>query len=579
MNRRRIAVPLEQILVVLMMALVGALSIGADGKPFPQQSTPDTPRTAQQLSPDGQASSRAIIDAGNLPGMRWPDFNDHRADLKAFYEAYGYALPWLEEMQPTPQALSMITLLQAADQKGLSADDYDGPRWAERLETLRPTSREPSESDAVRFDMALTVSAMRYISDLHVGRVNPVHLDFAVDVQSRKYDLPEFLIQNIVGAADLSKAVASVEPPYPGYARTIQALQTYMQLARPGNDAELPTTKTAIKPGDSYAATPQLAKFLRLVGDLPPNAPLPESDTLYEGALVDAVKRFQQRHGLSADGRLDARTLAELDIPLSRRVRQMQLTLERWRWLPSEYEHSPIVVNIPEFRLRGYDDHFRIGVTMNVVVGKAYKHKTPVFMSEMRYLIFRPYWDVTTSIAKAEIIPDIEHDSEYMSKQNLEIVDRRGNVVSSGPATSDMMQEVREGKLFIRQKPGPNNSLGLVKFLFPNEYSVYMHDTPATELFSQSRRDFSHGCIRLEKPAQLAAWVLRDNPGWTMEHIEAAMNGDKTVQVNLERPIPVLIVYGTVIVLEDGVVHFYDDIYGHDVALDKALAKGYPYPR
>lgn len=569
---------LPKSLVLLLLIISSALFVCAEN-PLQQRDAEAAKTTSQQLSAEGQALLRDALESGEMPGMRWPDFTDHRADAKAFYEAYDFALPWIEGMQPTPQALSMITLFQAADQKGLSAEDYDGSRWPERTRALRPSVREPSETDEVRFDVALTISAMRYISDLHVGRVNPVHLDFAVDVQSRKYDLPKFLMQNIVGAADLPKAVASVEPPYPGYARTIQALQTYMQLARPGNDAGLPTTKTAINPGDSYAAAPLLAKFLRLVGDLPPNAELPLSDTLYEGALVDAVKRFQQRHGLSADGRIDARTLAELNIPLSRRVRQMQLTLERWRWLPSEYAHSPIVVNIPEFRLRAYDDQFKIGVTMNVVAGKAYAHKTPVFMSELRYLIFRPYWDVPASIAKAEIVPDIEHDPGYMAKQDLEIVDRRGNVVSSGPAAPDMIQQVREEQLFIRQKPGPKNSLGLVKFLFPNEYGVYMHDTPATGLFSQSRRDFSHGCIRLEKPADLAAWVLRDNPGWTMEHIEDAMKGDKTVQVNLAHPIPVLIVYGTVIVSEDGIVHFYHDIYAYDGALDKALAKGYPYPR
>jgi len=196
----------------------------------------------------------------------------------------------------------------------------------------------------------------------------------------------------------------------------------------------------------------------------------------------------------------------------------------------------------------------------------------------MRYVIFRPYWEVPPSIASRELLPAIQRNPAYLTKENLEFVDSRQNPVASESISADTLEEIRRGKLFIRQRPGPKNSLGLVKFLFPNEFDVYMHDTPATELFAKSRRDFSHGCIRLERPADLAAWVLRDNPGWTSARIQAAMSGDKTEQVNLTHPIPVLILYATVIVSEDGVVHFYDDIYGHDATLEQALAHGYPYP-
>jgi murein L,D-transpeptidase YcbB/YkuD len=319
-------------------------------------------------------------------------------------------------------------------------------------------------------------------------------------------------------------------------------------------------------------------RLLHLVGDLPQSVNPPLDPPIYQGALVDAVKSFQRRLGRDATGHIDAQTVADLNVPLSRRVRQMQLTLERWRWLPPSYQSAPIVANIPEFRLRAYDKDFNIGVTMNVVVGKAYGHGTPVFSENMQYVVFRPYWEVPYSITKAEIVPHILRDAGYLARENLEVVDSKQNVVASGAVSSDEIEQLRAGKLFVRQKPGPKNSLGLVKFLFPNSYNVYMHDTPATELFSRSRRDFSHGCVRLEKPADLAAWVLRDNPGWTPERIRAAMNGAATQQVNLAHPIPVLIVYATVIVLEDGVVHFYDDIYNHDTELEKVLAAGYPYP-
>jgi murein L,D-transpeptidase YcbB/YkuD len=196
----------------------------------------------------------------------------------------------------------------------------------------------------------------------------------------------------------------------------------------------------------------------------------------------------------------------------------------------------------------------------------------------LAYVVFRPYWSVPFSIARSEFFPQITRDPDYLTKKGFEVVDSRQNVVTSGTVTPEIFTQLRAGKLFIRQLPGPKNSLGLVKFIFPNDYNVYMHDTPAQEFFSKSRRDFSHGCIRLQKPADLAAWVLRDNPGWNADRVKAAMTGGTTQQVNLAKPIPVLIVYGTVIVTEDGLVHFYDDIYGYDSQLEKALAKGYPYP-
>ena len=530
------------------------------------------------LSSEGQAWLRAAISSGSFPDLRWPDFSDHSQHLQKFYEFNGDSLWWVKGMEPTAQARQVIALLLQADQKGLSADDYDGPRWSGRLAKLKPAARQPVEADAVKFDLALTVCVMRYVSDLHIGKVNPQRLAFNFDEESRKYDLPEFLKDHIVGAADVAGVLAQVEPPYPGYRRTIQALQTYLQLARKDDGEQLPPVKKAILPGDAYPGVPRLTRLLRLTGDLPPGANVPPDRPVYDSALVDAVKNFQRRHGRDPNGRIDAQTLADLNVPLARRIRQMQLTLERWRWMPAAYQSAPIVANIPEFRLRAYDKDFNIGVSMNIVVGKAYGHHTPVFGDTMQYVVFRPYWQVTASITRGETIPHILRDPDYLAKNNFEVVDSRNTVVSTGAVTSQMLSQLRAGKLLIRQRPGPTNSLGLVKFVFPNNYNVYMHDTPATELFARTRRDFSHGCIRVEKPAELAEWVLRDNPGWTPDRIRAAMRGTVTQQVNLAHPIPVLIVYATVIVLEDGLVHFYDDIYGHDAALEQALAKGYPYP-
>jgi L,D-transpeptidase YcbB len=541
---------------------------------------PPTQNAQTALSSGGQAWLQTTIASGHSD-LRWPDFSDYSRHIKKFYDFNGNSLWWVKGLEPTPQAREVIAVLQQADQRGLAAADYDGVLWNDRLAKLKPAVRQPAEADAVKFDLALTVSLMRYISDLHIGKVNPKHFAFALDEEPRKYDLAGFLKDRVVGASDVATVLAEVEPPYPGYRNTLQALQTYMKLAAQDDGEQLPAPtppKKAIVPGDAYSGVPRLTRLLRRVGDLPADATVPADPPVYDGALVDAVKKFQSRHGRDTNGRIDAKTLADLNVPLSRRVQQMQWTLERWRWLPDSYQKAPIVANIPEFRLRAYDKDFNIGVTMKVVVGKSYGHNTPVFSETMKYVVFRPYWEVPPSIIRAELIPHLQKDPDYLAKKGFEVVDARQQVVAAGAVTGETLGQLRAGKLFVRQLPGPKNSLGLVKFLFPNSYNVYMHDTPAPELFAQSRRDFSHGCIRLERPADLAAWVLRNNPGWTPERIHAAMNATAPQQVNLTQPIPVLIVYATVIVLSDGIVHFYDDIYGHDASLQKVLAKGYPYP-
>ncbi len=569
-------------LVVLLLAAIALLWNPGNGSARrPRTHSESSAKSApppQQLGADGQASLRAIVLAGNLTDLRWPDFSDYQKHVQKFYESYGYSLPWVRGMEPTAEAQQVIALLSQAEQKGLSAEDYDAPRWRDRLAKLKPVATQPSEADAARFDLALTVCVMRYISDLHIGKVNPKHFDFGLDVEAKKYDLPEFLKDHVVDASDVPGVLAQVEPPYPGYLRTIQALHTYWELAKEYDGEPLPAIQKTIAPGDSYPGVPQLLRLLRLVGDLPADANLPADGTLYQGLLVDAVKNFQRRLGRASDGRITAQTLADLNVPLANRIRQMQLTLERWRWLPNSYQKTPIVANIPEFHLRAYDENFKIALQMNVVVGKAYGHDTPIFSDTLEYVVFRPYWSVPYSIAKAEFLPRIARDPDYLAKKGFEVVDSRQDVVTSGTVTPEVLEQLRAGKLFIRQTPGPKNSLGLVKFIFPNNYNIYFHDTPEQMLFSDSRRDFSHGCIRLERPADLAVWVLRNNPGWNIDRIRAAMNGESNQQVNLAHPIPVLIVYATVIVTEDGIVHFYDDIYGHDAALEKVLEKGYPYP-
>jgi murein L,D-transpeptidase YcbB/YkuD len=291
------------------------------------------------------------------------------------------------------------------------------------------------------------------------------------------------------------------------------------------------------------------------------------------------VKEFQIRHGLDPDGVLGRLTFEELNTPLSERVEEIKLTLERWRWLPHEFERPPVIVNIPEFRVHAIDENHEQALSMKVVVGKAYGHKTPVFATTMESVLFRPYWNVPYSIQRKEIVPDIRKNSDYLIKHNYQVVDERREVVSQGEVSAGLLDEIRQGTVYVRQRPGPKNALGLIKFEMPNRFDVYMHATPVTSLFSKSRRDFSHGCIRVEDPVALAVWALRDNPGWTAERVEEAMNGDRTFREKLAKPIPVLIVYGTAVVAQNGRVYFFRDIYRLDADLEKELARRRPYPR
>jgi murein L,D-transpeptidase YcbB/YkuD len=468
----------------------------------------------------------------------------------------------------------MIELFKNAWRRGLQPEDYDASRWDGRLQQLHDAG-----DNRARFDAALTVCAMRFISDLRIGRINPKHLGFDIEIEHKKYDLAQFLRDRVLPASDLSAVLSAVEPPFGGYRRTEAALVRYTELADKDDGEKLPSSAKPVDPGQTYSGVPRLARLLLLVGDLTPDAKPVDDSRLYDGALVEAVKRFQRRHGLDDDGRIGGETLKQLNVPLSDRVRQLQLALERWRWLPEAFSAPPIIVNIPDFQLRALDESNKVTLQMRVVVGKAMRTQTPVFSRDMTFVVMRPYWNVPPSILRGEIIPAIQRNRNYIANKRYEVTTPAGEVVTSGTISDDVLAQLKSGRLAVRQKPGPANALGLVKLMFPNEYNVYLHSTPAPELFSRTRRDFSHGCIRVEKPAQLAAWALRNNPGWTLARVEQSMDkGDDDVAVTLTKGIPVFIVYATALAYENGEVHFYDDIYGHDARLVAALAKGYPYP-
>src|SRR3954451_16003997 len=434
------------------------------------------------VSAGQQVDIRTLISSGNLEEMRWPNFSDYRNSIQEFYEPTGFTPAWVQASQPLPQALSLIELFRNAWRKGLDQEDYDASRWEQRIGALQ---RSAGVEAVARFDVALTVCTMRYLSALRIGRIDPQHFQFGLDVEHKKYDLAQFLRDRILTTSNLQPVLDEVEPPFSGYRRTEQALARYIELARSDDGEKLPAVTKPIEPGQPYPGTPRLARLLRLIGALPASANPPGDTQTYDGQLVDGVKHFQSRHGLDADGRLGPTTVKQLNVPLWDRVFQLKLTLERWRWLPATFSAPPIIVNVPDFRLRAVDENNKVAMDMRVVVGKAIRTQTPVFTREMTYVVFRPYWNVPPSILRGEIVPAIQRDRSYIARKNYEVTTQSGEVVTSGEISDDVLARLRSGELAVRQKPGPSNALGLMKLIFPNEHNVYLHSTPFQNLFSR----------------------------------------------------------------------------------------------
>jgi murein L,D-transpeptidase YcbB/YkuD len=565
-----------QWMIVLASVVVATMSV-TSGETFPAFLAEQHPALASQmLSAAGVPALHGIVDSGRNADLRWPDFTPYKAEVAKLYETNRYSLVWVQNGRVRPQGLAVIELLQNANAKGLDPEDYDGSRWQGRLLKL---GQKPSEEDLVSFDTAVTVSTMRYIRAIHCGRVNPKEFKFQLDMEEGKQlPLAEFIQAQVINAGDAAAEIQKLEPPFLGYRKLLELLPVYEGYANQVEGEKLPTVTKTVRPGQTYAGVVPLGRFLQIIGDIPSGVQLNPNATIYDGALVAGVKHYQDRHGETPSGNLDARTINELNTPPAARIRQIKLTLERWRWLPHSFPQPPVVVNLPEYRVRAMNPDGTVAFYKNVIIGKAYGHKSPVFQKDIQYVVFRPYWEVTPSIQRSEIVPHIQKDPNYIAKHNFEVVTSKGEVVTDNQVSPEVLEGIRSLHLMVRQKPGDTNSLGLVKIIFPNPDNVYLHGTDAPGLFSQDVRDFSHGCIRVERPEDLVAWVLRNNPGWDLERVKATMNGEKNnLQVNLATRIPVLIVYGTATVNEENQIRFFDDIYGYDAELEKALAAGYPY--
>ena len=507
-----------------------------------------------------------------------------RETLQRLYDTSAAIPLWIAGGRLTRQADEVIGILADAHRKGLRSSDYD-------VDTLRGAIASAGAragagravaglADAqviAELDVSLSRAVARFLADLHMGHVDPRTLRVDLPDTHGSLDLAS-LVRSVASATDVAATVAAAEPPYPGYAGLIEALAEYRRLAADSGLRAPSRLPTALRPGASYAEAALLRRLLVALGDIDRDAPIDRDSTgteLYAGALVDGVAAFQRRHGLDADGVIGRATMAQLRVPMAARVRQIELTLERWRWMPDRPPVRYAVVNVPAFRLTLFESDITPGyptLDMAVIVGQADgSHHTPLFSGMMREVVFRPYWDVPPSIARRELLPIIRRNPSYLVRNAFEIVRGGDEGATIFPPTAANLALIEAGTLRLRQRPGPGNALGLVKFVFPNRYNVYLHGTPEQQLFARARRDFSHGCVRIEDPTRLAELALRHQPEWTLPAIEQAMQGERTVRVQVARPITVYVLYGTAVAGEDGRVYFHDDLYGHDRKLARAL--------
>jgi murein L,D-transpeptidase YcbB/YkuD len=367
----------------------------------------------------------------------------------------------------------------------------------------------------------------------------------------------------------MSDYLAAIFPRANIYKQLQSYLQDYRSIVAAGGWPSVPEGAT-LKPGATDERLPVLARRLAISGDLPADA-ASSSFTDYSNLLVSAVKKFQARHGLDADGVMGPATLRALNVPVEDRIDQIRVNLERARWVLDDLEDDFVIVNIAGFRAYLYRDRKPVWST-RVVVGKTY-HKTPVFRSEMKYVVFNPTWTVPYSIATKEMLPRIRRDPTYLASRNFDVKDRDGNLIDPDDVNWSQVTRRNFAYTFV-QRPGIANALGEIKFIFPNQYSVYLHDTPSKSLFAKAERTFSHGCIRVERPFDFADALLQPD-GWDQPKIQAERETRKTRTVFLSKPLPVLLLYWSAEVGEDGQIHFYDDVYERDQKIRAALDSSY----
>jgi len=553
------------VFAVPLLALDGACSRDTGAPSQPKVAKGDqvwAPAKLTSVSGVPEAEIESALKA-RLAGPRPPHINDdHWGHVRRLYKMYGDNPLWLApDGLHTERAFALTNALLNADTDAMRLDAYPIGELASAIAALKQ-SKTPTAQQLVEADVLLTSSFASLGEDYLTGQVDPKTVAQSWHIDAHDENVDSALARSIRNPA-LDKALATMRPADDDYLGLRKELLRFREIVSKGGWSPIPPGK-ALKPGESDSPARLAALRARLAAEgiavgtqSAENAPAPSSKRpatgagVYDRALAGAVATFQSHHGIAVDSSLGAETVKSLNLPATYRLGQIAANLERFRWLPRSFGLRYVYVNVPAFRLEAYDSGQK-KLDMKVIVGQDYQDKaTPVFADSMEYVVFRPYWNVTPDIAAKEIFPKLASNPGYLE-------------------ANDMETYQEGGQTRVRQRPGPKNSLGLVKFLFPNDFNIYFHDTPNGELFNKDVRAFSHGCIRLEHPDQLAVYAL----GWPFDKITDAMhNGPNNQQVKLPRKIPFYIVYGTAYI-SNGELYFGNDLYDRDADLIKAVAEG-----
>lgn len=506
---------------------------------------------------DLQSSIRAIVESGGS------------GHVQTFYGQRGFEPAFVTLSQETQKVEEAIRLLCRADRQGLNPGAYLDASLRRHVERAYASD---VESDSVRsrrlaeLDVALASTLMEYSSDVITGRVDPQEFGSAWKTPVYEID-PARVLAEAVASGSVQEIPQRVSGARQQYEQLVPALQQYRVIAQRGGWPTVPDGEV-LSEGATGERVEAVMRRLAASGDLD-STMLADSTLEYTSRVADAVRNFQKRHGLEQDGAVGESVIQAMNVPASERVRQIELNLERWRWIPANLGGRYLYVNIPAFELHAFSGGNE-QLSMPVVVGKEYDDSaTPVFSDTMEYVVFNPYWNIPQSIATEEILP--KADGSYLADNNYEIVTGWGEGAEVVPATAQNMSLVESGRYRLRQQPGPQNALGQIKFMFPNEFDIYLHDTPAKHLFERAERAFSHGCIRVERPVELAEFVFTSG-GWSAEQIRSRIESRERSVEYLESPVPVYILYWTAFVDAQGRVNFREDLYGNDQELGAALA-------
>jgi len=536
---------------------------------IPPEPQPAVDIPAPEYGPDYTELQKAIADRLAAAGRVRNGKPATPSLREKFYHERDHQPAWVLEGTISAQVRKLVQVLKEAEQEGLNPEDYGVTqieKMRDRLEEVTRAGAAVRPETWADWDVMLTDAFFLYGLHVSEGRLDPGKWFYQWVPYRRTTDLVKILAEALKNN-DLEGALRRLPPRYPAYGQLRTELAKYRQIAAQGGWRPIPE-KLKLHRGSTGAAVNLLKQRLVVDGDLNP-ADLGRNNH-FDRELEAALQRFQHRHGLRANGTTDDETRKALNFTVEKRIRQIEWNMERWRWLPDELGPRYIMANIPDFRLFVVENQVTV-MSMKTVVGRI-TQPTPVFMDIMSYLELNPTWNVPNSIVADEMVPKAKKDPEFLAKKRIRIYSNWSPTAKEiDPKTIDWAK-VNPKKFPYRMiQDSGVNPLGRIKFMFPNQFDVYLHDTTQKSLFQRSRRMYSHGCIRVEKPYELGEWVLKDDPAWSKERLVKEIRKGKRQQINLLKPIPVYVIYLTAWFDTRGHIHFRDDIYDYDKSLEKAL--------